>query len=281
MVSRSATLEGQSEADGVLARRLVDARLDARVLQEYPGDLPKTLEQAYGVQMASIALWPDEVVGWKVARLPVDDRARFAQERLVGPVFRSTAQAVDSGGTVKAKIFDGGFAAIEAEVVLELGADVQADFDPGNPDELVGLVAKAFCGAEIASSPMPLVIERGATSIISDMGINVGVIAGPEIVDYLDLGADSLEVCVSVDGDLVGKASPGAITGSPFTALKFLIEHCIANSVELPKGTLISTGLITGVHEVSVGSKARVDFGGQYWFDVDFEPLLSQRSNGT
>ena len=263
----------QSQDDEVLSNRLVEARLGARVLEDFPGQLPTTLEQAYRVQRASMANWPDAVAGWKVARLPPDDRARFSQERLAGPVYRSTVELVESGAEATARIFDGGFAAIEAEIVLELGADVSPDFDFRDPAKLAGLVSKAFCGAEIASSPMPFVIELGAMSIISDMGINAGVIVGPEIEGFLSPETNALETMVSIDGALVGNASPGPITEVPFDALRFLIEHCAADSVALPRGTLVSTGMITGVHEVRVGSKARVDFGDQLWFDVVFEAM--------
>lgn len=263
---------GLSPDDEALARRLVEARLDARVLDEYPGQLPTTIEHAYAIQAAAIAQWPDEVVGWKVARLPVSDRDRFAKDRLAGPIYRSVVRAVEARSGTVAHIFDGGFAAIEAEIVFELGRDVPPDLQAGEED-LANLVSKAFCGAEIASSPMPFVIDLGAMSIISDMGINTGQVVGPEIADFVVLPADSLAVSVSVDGEIVGEANPGAMTGAPLDALRFLMDHCNEYGIELAKGTLVSTGMITGVHAVSVDSNARVDFGNQGWFDVAFEPI--------
>lgn len=265
-----------SQQDKALAKHLIEARLDARVLEEYPGQLPTTIKQAYGVQAAATALWPDEVVGWKVARLPVDDRERFTKERLAGPIYRSVVQTVEAQSEAVADIFDGGFAAVEAEIVFELGHDVPPGFQGGVKD-MARLVAKVYCGAEIASSPMPFVIDLGAMSIISDMGINTGQIIGPEITDFLSLGPDDLAVGVSVDGDVVGEANPGPITGAPFDAFRFLIDHCNEYGIRLPRGTLISTGMITGVHPVSVGCRSRVDFGDQGWFDVSFEPIRGRQ----
>jgi 2-keto-4-pentenoate hydratase len=271
---------GQSSAQAeALARCLVDARLQGRVLDQYPGQLPTTIEQAYSVQAAAIARWPDEVVGWKVARLPVDDRERFAKERLAGPIYRSVVQTVEAGSEAVAHVFDGGFAAIEAEIVFELGCDVPADFH-GGEEELAKLLAKVYCGAEIASSPMPFVIDLGAMSIISDMGINTGQVIGPEITDFLSVGPEALSVSVSVDGDVVGEANPGAITGAPFDALRFLIDHCNEFGIKLAKGALISTGMITGVHPVTLGCKSRVDFGSRGWFDVAFESIKCRQEPG-
>ena len=262
-----------SREDEALSRSLVEARLDARILKDFPGQVPTSLEQAYGVQAAVMAHLPDEVVGWKVARLPPADLQRLVQERLAGPVYRSTVDTVELGMASSAKIFDGGFAAIEAEIVLELGQDIPPKFDVSEIEDLTSLVAKAYCGAEIASSPMPFVIDLGAMSIISDMGINAGVIVGPEIAGFAELPKDALAVSTSIDGSVVGEARPGPITGTPFDALRFLIGHCVASDIELAKGTLVSTGMITGVHEVSVDSRARVDFGVAGCFDVTFNAI--------
>ena len=48
------------EQELALSQHLVDARLDTRVLEAFPGDLPTSIEQAYGIQSASIAQWPDD-----------------------------------------------------------------------------------------------------------------------------------------------------------------------------------------------------------------------------
>lgn len=260
---------GMQEQDRVLAAQIVEARRECRVLEEFPGRLPVSLEQAYDVQAASIAQWPDDVVGWKVARLPPRDRARFPAERLVGPVFRSALRVVAAGSATDARIHDGGFAVIEAEFVLQLGTAIPPNDRAWSNEDLAPLVAAVYGGAEIASSPMPNVIELGAMAIIPDLGINDGVIVGAEIPEFHSTAADGLCVRVSVDGNCVGEATPGPIVGDPFDALRFLVRHCAARDIELPAGTLVSTGLLTGAHAVTAGSTARVDFGTFGWFDVN------------
>ena len=264
-------LDNVSNEELAIARGLVDARLNARLLGEFPGQLPTSIDEAYRVQAGSISLWPDDVVGWKIARFPPHDRGRFAAERLFGPAFRSTIRRVDSAASTDAKIHDGGFAVIEAEFVLELSAPIPASDREWSNEELSNHIGAAYGGAEIASSPMPDVIELGGMAIIPDLGINVGVIAGPEIADFAALPADALSVQVSVDGSLVGEAQPGPITGDPYEGLRLLIAHCGRYGIELPKGALISTGLLTGAHDVEPGSTARVDYGPFGWFEVTFE----------
>lgn len=273
----AATLKSLSKSEELISKCLVDARLDAEPMAEFPVQLPETLEQAYAVQSASIERWPDQIGGWKVARLPMPDRDRFATERLVGPVFSSTIHELDAGSCATMPIYEGGFAAVEAEIVIVLGDAVSPSDRYYSDEELADMVAEVYCGAEIASSPLALVNDLGATSIISDFGCNAGVVVGPEITDWRTRPAESLSVSVTVDDELVGEAAPGAITGDPLQALRALIGLCARRGFELAKDAVVSTGMLTGVHEVSLDSIVRVNFDAIGDFELHFEPMQPQR----
>jgi 2-keto-4-pentenoate hydratase len=247
--------------------------LNARPLPDFPGRLPDTLEQAYAIQSASIGRWPDEVAGWKVAMMPLADRERFSVQRLAGPVFRSSIHKAETDLRHVVPVYEGGFAAIEAEFVLQLGTTVRPATRGYSDEELIEVLSEACCGAEIASSPMAVVNERGATSIISDFGNNAGVLVGPEIQDWAPRPLDSLPATVSVDDVVVGDATAAAVPGGPLQAFRFLVNHCAARGIELPAGTVVSTGAVTGVHDVQIDSIARVDYGPFGWFEVAFEPM--------
>ena len=266
-----------SEEDDALSRCLIDARLKAQPLPDYPGQLPETLEQAYAIQAASIERWPEDVAGWKVAKLPPADRSRFSVERLVGPVFRPAIRKIEPGSCTVMPVYQGGMAAVEAELVLELGVTVPPSGKDYSDGELMELVSAVYCGAEIASSPMAVVNQRGATSIISDLGINAGVIVGPEITDWRSLPPGSPAVTVTVDDVLAGKAAVDAIVDGPLQALRFLMGISARHGCELPAGSLVSSGAITGVHDVRMSSIARVDYGSFGWFDLRFEPIRGKR----
>ena len=141
--------------------------------------------------------------------------------------------------------------------MLEIGTAIRPGVEEWSDADIAKHVSRAYGGAEIASSPMPFVIELGAMAIIPDLGINTGVIVGPEITEFQSLPEDALSVQVSVDGNVVGEAKPGPIAGVPFEAMRFLIGHCGRQGIEIPAGALISTGLLTAVHEVAVGSRRR------------------------
>lgn len=260
------------EQNDAISRCLVDARLSTQPLPDFPVSLPETLEQAYAIQTASIERWPDEIAGWKVAKLSDADNARLSAERLVGPVFKSSVRSIEPGATEVMPVYEGGFAAVEAEIVLRLGVQILAANKAWSDEELVDVVAAAYCGAEIASSPMAVINERGPTSIVSDFGNNAGVIVGPEIANWRNKQAGFLEATVTVDNVLAGRKLVDAIAGDPLQALRCLIQVSGQRGIPLPVGTLVSTGAITGVHDVQISSTARVDFGSPGWFDVTFEP---------
>ena len=156
---------------------------------------------------------------------------------------------------------------------MEVGVTVQPVPRSYTDEELIDIVSAVYCGAEIASSPMAVVNQRGPTSVVSDFGNNAGLLVGPEIPDWSSLPPNTLSATVTVDDIIVGDVSVDTIAAGPLQALRFLIGHCGRRGIELSSGTLISTGAVTGVHDVRLSSKARVDYGSLGWFDVTFTPM--------
>jgi len=260
-----------------IAERFVAARHSALPLPDFPGDLPVSLADAYAVQSTAMRLWPDKVAGWKVGMIPAGFRERFSVDRLAGPMFERSIVRAISGEALTMPIYAGGFAAIEAEFILELARTVPARAARYSDDELEGLVKAAYTGAEVASSPLRAINDLGPCSIISDFGNNAGLIIGPEISDWVEREPESLSVSVSIDGSRVGTASAAAIPGGPLAAMRFLIDLSARRGVELPEGTLISSGAVTGVHEVGIGSRSNIEFAGFGRFDVEFVAMEANR----
>ncbi|MCY4093810.1 MAG: fumarylacetoacetate hydrolase family protein [Gammaproteobacteria bacterium] len=260
-----------SKVDDRISERLVSARLNSTPLPNFPGPLPTSLDQAYAIQSASINRWHDYVVAWKVAKLPEIDRGRFPAERLIGPVFKSSLRRVEPGACTVMPVYEGGFTAIEAEYALELGATIQPSGREYSDNELADLVDAVYGVAEIASSPIALLNAIGAMAVIPDFGGNCGLVVGPEIDDWRTAPSRSLTASVTVDGKKVGESTIEGIDQDPLQTVRALIEICSERGIQLPKGTLISTGALTGVHDMGVSSTAQVDFGLFGSFEVTFE----------
>ncbi len=264
-----------SQEQDAISERLVAARKNAEELPGFPGRLPDTLNEAYALQAASIARWPDDVAGWKVGMVPESYRVKLASERLAGPIFKTSIFRNELTNTMP--IYSGGFAAVEAEFILELKIAIEPSNRDYSDEELVELVSALHVGAEIASSPMALVNDLGPCAVVSDFGNNAGLLVGPSIPNWNSRPLESLTAAVTVDAELVGTASANAIEGGPLQSLRFLVQSSTQRGLKLPAGTLISTGAVTGIHEVQAGSKATVDFGTFGWFNVEFESMTPRQ----
>jgi 2-keto-4-pentenoate hydratase len=255
-----------------LSRAFVSARLAARALEAFPGDLPPTLGEAYRVQSLSIGAWPDDVAGWKIGSTAPAFRDAVGEQRLAGPIFSKNIRSARAGEATRMGVFSGGFAAVEAELLLRLGADASAHGGAATREDALALVASMHIGVEIASSPLRVINDLGPMSIVSDFGNNAGLVVGPEIAGWRDA---RLEVAarVFVEDVLVGEASAGPIADGPISALQFLIDKCRERSIPLRAGMWVSTGAITGVHEAAPGARARADFGRHGAIDIVLEAI--------
>jgi 2-keto-4-pentenoate hydratase len=243
-----------------VAQEFVAARLQARALGGFPGEIPATLEAAYAHQAQAIRLWPDAVAGWKIGRIGPPWLARFGVERLVGPIFRRALREVSPGEVVEFPVFAGGFAAVEAEFVFRLTEDPPASQLSWTPAQAASLLSTLHVGIETAGSPLASINDLGPAVIVSDFGNNAGLVLGPQISDWRSRGPDSLTAETFIDGHTVGSGGAASLPGGPVAALAFALECCARLGRPLRSGQVVSTGATTGIHEIRSGQRACVRF---------------------
>lgn len=244
--------------NNLISHNFAAARIQALGLDDFPGQLPVSLEQAYDIQNKSISMWDDKVAGWKIGGVPDAYKRRFNADMLVGPVFEKLVYPSKKPETI-VSVYGDGFAAFEAEIVFKLGEDVLPNETMCTASDLLAKIDSCHIGVEIASSPLKTINELGPMAIISDFGNNSGLIVGEEISDWQQPGR-KVQVGVDIDNRKVGKQRLVTLDNA-FLAYEFLVSHCRAHSRTLPKGSLITTGAITGVHQIFVGEKGCADFG--------------------
>ncbi len=244
-----------------IAQKFVGARREGRALPDFPGEAPADLAAAYRVQETAIALEGDEIAGWKIGRVAPDWQEKVREDRLAGPIFKRELWRTQSGD-VPFQVYDGGFAAVEAEFVFRLGADAPAEKTKWNAAEASALVAALHVGVECAGSPLKSINDHGPMVVISDFGNNHGLIVGPEIPNWQSLKDEDLRCESFVDGKRVGSGGAASIPEGPMGALVWVLGHLAARGRPLKAGQLITTGAATGIHEISIGQKARVSFAG-------------------
>ncbi len=268
----STTTPLTSDQISQLSQTLVSARNAGRTLDKYPGSVPATLEEAYAVQDLSIKASAEEIVGWKIGIVPPELREAMQVERLMGPVFRNlchfVGKAHQNEEKIRLPVFDGGFIAIEAELILELAEDIT----PGSVDTTTSVekyVKAAYAGIEIASSPVPDLNDYGPAAIVSDFGNNHGMIVGAPIENWQSELA-SIETTVIINDELVNSAPANNVLNGQMAALAYIIDCAAQRGITLSAGTFICSGAITGVHETVVGATATVSFAEAGDLNIEF-----------
>jgi len=252
-----------SSAAGIanLVDALVAARRERRSLTAFPGSVPADLATAYAVQDAAIAKF-GAVVGWKVAAVGPQFRDRYDVPRLSGPVMDGTVTMAQSETPVEIRPIPGGFAALEAEFIIQLARDLPARATPYTEAEVAAASGAMHAGVEFAGFPLLTINDLGPGAIISCFGNNAGIIVGPAIADWAKRPMESLGTKVEIDGREVGHGSAAKVAGGPLSALLFLANHLSERGRGLKAGDWVSTGATTGVHDVTVGNTARLVFDG-------------------
>jgi 2-keto-4-pentenoate hydratase len=245
-----------------IAQRFVTARLDAVALPDFPGTLPPDLASAYAVQECAIEMWPDEIAGWKIGKIPAEHEVKLGAKSLAGPFFRKDVHRSVAGAMVEYGMYVGGFAAVEAEFVFEIGQDAPAGKMSWTTTDAIAIVKRLYVGVEMAGSPLKTINMIGPKAVVSDFGNNNGLILGPEVPRWVERKPSDLVAETFIYGKSVGTGSAANVAGGPLEALRFVAELCGKRRRPLKAGMLITTGATTGIHDVLPGEIARVEFKG-------------------
>ena len=240
-----------------IAGAFVEARKSGGIIATYPGERPADLASAYAIQDCALAIWDRKIGGWKVGKINPPQSEQLGTDRLVGPVFADAIQT-ERGELAQFPIFDRGFAAVEAEFMLRLKvADKPL---PTSPREAIDWVDEVRLGVEIASSPYANINSDGPCVTISDHGNNAGLLLGQRVPFEMWDGLNDVAVSLDIDGQTVGKATTATMLDGPFGAVCFLLRNLSERGIELETGWWVSSGAITGVHEIKPGQHATANF---------------------
>jgi 2-keto-4-pentenoate hydratase len=245
-----------------VAHCFVSARRQARALAGYPGTVPASLAEGYARQEAAIAMWPDEIVGWKVGRIPDAYQSRLGADRLAGPIFARSVQIARDGAPVIFPVIAGGFAAVEAEYVVQLAHDAPPNRTDWTLADAADLVGAMHIGVEPAGSPLSTINDLGPAVVVSDFGNNAGLILGVEIPDWRERDYQSLTCATWIEGTRIGVGGAANLIDGPLGSLCFVLELCARRGRPLRAGMFVSTGAATGIHDIVAGQSARLVFDG-------------------
>lgn len=242
------------------ANALVNARTAMQGLSGFPGEAPTSLDEAYAIQDHAIGQWPHTIVGWKVGYIAPAKQAPGGDTRLVGPIWDHQLIREESADPAMT-IFADGFAAVEAELVLELGDDQPDRSEPWTPEDVASIATRLFGGIEIASSPIPAINDLGPHVVAADFGNNNGLIVGPEITDWANIDLDGVPVSTTIDGEEIGTGTPANLPGGIADSFAQALTIMARRGRPLHAGDLVATGALTGIHDVVPDQQVAVTFG--------------------
>jgi 2-keto-4-pentenoate hydratase len=243
-----------------IAARFVEARRRGTSLAAYPGALPRSLDEAYAIQAHAIALRGGRIGGWKLGRINGAMVAALGANRLAGPIFADLIVGDDGANIMP--VIAGGFGAAEAEFLLRIGQRPDPARTEWTLADARALVDRVAIGIEIASSPLATINVLGPAVTASDFGNNNGLLVGPGLPGWCDADLDAIEVTLTIDGREAGRGTTATMLDGPWGAVRFLVELCARRGIPLEPGQWISTGAVTGVHEVVPGNHVEASFGG-------------------
>lgn len=241
----------------MVARTFVEARSTGRAIARYPAMIPTSLTEGYEIQDHAIALDGRPVAGWKVGKIGPENEAVFGCNRLVGPIFSNEIFEYHSQSEIVMPVFQDGFAAVEAELLLRIG---ETPLRAYNIDDVGEIIDEVRIGLEIASSPYSGINRDGPAVTASDFGNNKGVVLGHRLDHWRSLDLLEMPVVTSIDDQVVGRADMRSMLDGPFGSVVFLIDLLRARNIVISPGTWVSAGAITGVHDILPGQKAVARF---------------------
>ncbi|WP_338447102.1 fumarylacetoacetate hydrolase family protein [Pelagerythrobacter marensis] len=245
-----------------IAEVFVNARRSGHALNAYPGgNAPASLDEAYAIQDTALEIWNRPVGGWKVGKINPPDDSALGANRLAGPIFADTI-FLAKDEPVSMAVFKEGFAAAEAEFMLRLAPPAPDAPPPQSNEEAMGWIDEVRIGIEIASSPYPGINRDGPCVTVSDHGNNAGLVLGRPLDREAWDDLSSIGVALEVNGEVVGEATTATMLDGPFGAVRFLLANLADRGIAPAAGWWVSSGAITGVHEVVPGDAVVARFSG-------------------
>lgn len=252
-----------------IAKAFVSAREEGRSFADYPGQIPASLDESYAIQEEAIAQKSESVLGWKIGRLSPQNSEIHHTERLCGPIFSSLVRHIGDNEVVEVGVYVGGFAAVEAEFIIEIAQDTDAEKTEYTPSEAAALFKAVYAGVEMAGSPLPTINQLGPTVVASDFGNNNGLILSQALwregqgdVEeiFSNAGVKNFKAKTYINDELVGEGGLFTMPSGPFAAVAWLCGHLAKRGRPLKAGQYISSGATTGIHDIFAGQSSRVVF---------------------
>ena len=245
------------------ARLTETAALLARAWQEHStlpglpaGLVPRTRDEAYGIQDEMSRLLGLEIAGWKVgAATPDIMRERNLDGPIPGPLYQPFLR--HSPAEFAGEDFPR--SNLEAEFAFRLLEDLPHREQPYEADQLADIVV-LHAAFDVVSSRYSM--AAGSFSEIADSGNGGGAVIGPEIRDWSKLNLCEVPIRLRINRGPEVVNYGGEWRRDPLDVFTWLANTLRSRKIAIPAGAFVLTGSVTEPQPLPPGSSAVAQFEG-------------------
>jgi 2-keto-4-pentenoate hydratase len=260
-------------AETAAARYIADYRLARRRLPGLEAAIrPADEAQAYRVQAALHEILTGTELG-PVAGHKIGCTTKVMQEFLripnpcAGGVFARTVY--DSPAVIPHAQFVR--AGVECEMVVRLGADLDAAQAPFTAERVAGAVEAFMPGMEIVDDRYVDYKSLDTPTLIADDFFDAGCVIGRPVREWRKLDIPALSGITRIDGVEVGRGRGADVMGHPLNALAWLANSLSVRGRSLRAGEFVFTGSVVETKWVSRGERVLMEIEGLGEVEAVFE----------
>ena len=150
---------------------------------------------------------------------------------------------------------------LECEVAFILSDELPPTAGPFTAASVRAAIESIVPVIELVCSRFDSMATVGAPSLVADNVASGHLVTGEPMPFTKATKPSQIAATLRLNGDVMAKGSGDAVLGDPLVALAWLANHLAERGVPLPKGSLVSTGSMTGMVPIEAEDVAMADFG--------------------
>lgn len=252
----------------MLAQDLWHARQQGRTISAERDDLPTTVEEAYAIQDAVVAVSGMARCGYKVGSTSAEAQALLGtDEPALAPLLAPFVQ----GSPARITLVPDQMPAIEGEFAYRFGQALPAR-DGGYAMEEMMAAVDAIAGAvEVVGTRFEGGLPgKGRLLTTADCGVNIGLVVGAW-TPFTGQDLRPHPVAVTINGTPQGAGTGSRALGDPVNVLRWLVNRLSARGRGVRAGDIVATGTCTGLDPVHPGDQVSVDYGSLGALEITFD----------
>ncbi len=247
------------------AQHLFEAHERRERFAPLPAELsPRTVEQAYAIQDAFVALRAQKlgaIVGYKVA-LTSEEMRRFVG--LAQPQGGAMLEATIRRTPARVRAADYCRLLVEFELAVEMAEDLPAADAPFSRERVAKAVGAVMPALELADDRNAEYAElrKHPFELIADNAWNEGAVLGHPVKDWHGIDLAAARGVATINGQVAGEGRGADALGHPFNAVAWIADHLAAHGRGLLRSDIVITGSLVTTKFAQPGDFIRFSVDG-------------------